>query len=107
MDNYEELGGTWTFMPRVGTIEYVLGNGNCLYQIDLEYCRTSAQVLDWIMQVALKTWATDRTVAGLVRMLDKILDPQSRLCSFGQEQGPISKGALRDICRKWKQAEEG
>jgi hypothetical protein len=40
-------------------------------------------VLDWIIQVAEKTWADDATVAGLVRALDDVLHPQAHLCSMG------------------------
>jgi hypothetical protein len=37
-----------------------------VYPIDLEcLCTTSAQMLDTIMQVAGKTWATDTCLAGL------------------------------------------
>ncbi|MGI8514051.1 MAG: hypothetical protein ACR2NT_02735 [Acidimicrobiia bacterium] len=53
------------------------------YEVDLERCLTSAQVLDWICQVAGKTWADDQTLAGLVRAIDDILHPQGTLCSFG------------------------
>ena len=64
--------------------------GAWAYEIDLERCRTSAQVLDWIMQVASKIWATDAVIAGLVRALNDVLDPQATLCSFGQERGPLN-----------------
>ncbi|SFQ26564.1 hypothetical protein [Amycolatopsis rubida] len=53
------------------------------YEVDLELCLTSAQVLDWIMQVEMKTWADDAVVAGLVRALNDVLRPQATLCSSG------------------------
>lgn len=56
------------------------------YEIDLDECRTSAQVLDWICQIAHKTWATDAVLAALVRQLDRVLRPQVNLCSGGVEQ---------------------
>jgi hypothetical protein len=37
------------------------------YEIDLEACNSTAQVLDFILQVSGKTWATDETVGKLVR----------------------------------------
>jgi hypothetical protein len=35
------------------------------YWVDLERCRTAAEVLDWIMRVAKKSWADDETLASL------------------------------------------
>lgn len=70
----------------------VLGDaatGKWTYEVDLDECGTSAAVLDWIVQVAGKIWATDEVVAGLVRKLDEVLDLQATLCSGGVEQGPI------------------
>ena len=58
------------------------------YYIDLEQCTTSAQVLDWIMQVVSKG-PSDRVLAWLVRDLNRMLSPQATLCSFGIEKGPI------------------
>jgi hypothetical protein len=54
-----------------------------VYPVDLERFTTSAAVLDMIMQVALKTWATDACLAGLVRAINDILTPQGTLCSSG------------------------
>lgn len=56
------------------------------YEVDLDDCRTSAQVLDWICQVAGKEWGGDVTLAGLVRALNDVLTPQATLCSFGQSR---------------------
>ena len=53
------------------------------YYVDLEDCTTSAHLLDWIFQVARKSWADDRAIAGLVRALDDVLHPQAHLCSSG------------------------
>lgn len=53
------------------------------YYVDLERCLTSAEVLDWLCQIAGKAWADDETLAGLVRAVDDVLDPQRCLCSFG------------------------
>ncbi len=53
------------------------------YEVDLEECLTSAQVLDHVAQIASKTWADDATVAGLIRALDDVLHPQATLCSGG------------------------
>jgi hypothetical protein len=47
------------------------------YQIEFERCNTSAEVLDWIVQIKKKTWANDACLAGLVRALDDMLDLQA------------------------------
>lgn len=74
--------------------------GDDAYAVDLDDCRTSAQVLDWICQVASKSWATDEIVAGLVRALSDVLDPQSNLCSGGQGKA-LSAAALRRLVGRW------
>ena len=63
------------------------------YEIPLEECRTSAHVLDWIMQVLGKNWANDSVVAGLAHAFDAVLRPQKMMCSFGKEKGPIDVDA--------------
>jgi hypothetical protein len=65
-----------------------------IYDVDLRRCRTSAEVLDWICQVAHKSWATDAVLAGLVRAINHYLDPQATLCGFGRELGPINVAEL-------------
>lgn len=71
-----------------GFVILVADGGQVLYDIELACCKTSAQALDWIMQVSKKTWADDRILAQLVRVLDYVLDPQARMCSMGVEQNP-------------------
>lgn len=53
------------------------------YAIDLERCTDSANVLDWILQIARKDWATDEVLAHLVRALDAIFDLQRTMCADG------------------------
>lgn len=52
-----------------------------VYPIDLRRFTTSTEMLDMIMQVASKTWATDACIAGLVRALGYLLQPQGTLCN--------------------------
>src|SRR5690606_4151805 len=66
------------------------GKGQVRYAIDLEKCTTSAEVLDWIMQVVGKNWGTDQVIASLIRALQYYLRPQETLCSLGKEQGPLN-----------------
>jgi hypothetical protein len=82
-ENKMNARSLWKFDPQRLTLVYDD------YEIDLETCTTSAAVLDWIMQVAGKTFATDHVLAALVRDLFWILAPQATLCSTGIEKGPI------------------
>lgn len=56
------------------------------YEVDLDRCLTSGQVLDWIVQVGRKVWCDDRMLAGLVRALNDVIDLQGRVCSFGSQR---------------------
>lgn len=69
------------------------------YEVDLELCTSSAQVLDWICQVARKEWSgRDRVIAGLVTALDDVLNPQARLCSCGRSKR-LSRPAIRSLVK--------
>jgi len=72
----------------------VLGR-NERYELDLERCRTSAEMLDWIAQLAHKSWATPAILSGAVHALDDVLEPQRNLCGFG-----VSKRLSRSTVRK-------
>lgn len=54
------------------------------FPIDLLSCQDSDEVLDYICQVARQRWADDVTLAGLIRALNDVLDPQTTLCSVGE-----------------------
>ena len=57
--------------------------GTGVYPVALEGLNSSAVMLDLIMQVAKKNWATNTCLAGLVRALNDLLQPQAYLCSCG------------------------
>ncbi len=88
-------GSSWKFDPRNLTLSY--GRPQERYYVKLKECDTSARMLDWIMQVAGKKWATDDVLASLVRDLNQLLSPQGNLCSLGEEQGPIN---VREVIRQ-------
>lgn len=81
------------------------GEGGNRYEVDLEWCRTSAEVLDWIAQIAAKNWAGDATVAGLVRALEDVLDPQANLCSGGRDKR-ITAARARELARQAESSRE-
>lgn len=66
------------------------------YEIDLEDCTSSAEVLDWVCQIAGKGWGDDRTVSGLVRALDEVLFPQAHLCPSGKSR-QLSRKRVREL----------
>ena len=77
--------------PRLGFPQYagevaVSDADDDIYWLDVPHFRTSAIALDAIMQVAGKSWADDRVLAGLIRALDDVLYPQANLCSGGQSK---------------------
>jgi hypothetical protein len=83
--DYDE--SQWNGWQREGkALGYTVNEYGAEYAIDLERFTSSAEVLDFIMQVAGKTWATDACLAGLVRALNDILNPQVFLCSWGTDK---------------------
>jgi hypothetical protein len=62
------------------------------YEIYLDECNNSAQILDWIIQISQKdSWATNDVLAELVRALDDILDIQGHFCGSGVSREANSK----------------
>lgn len=74
--------GAWTY--RVNrTLECRNERGGYIYDVDLDRCRTSAEVLDWIFQITAKTWASPEIVKDLLQAIRDLLGPQATLCSYG------------------------
>jgi hypothetical protein len=86
-DPHDHGWGCWRLKPQTYELEarvsLFVDRPDCRYEVDLEDCRTSAEVLDWVMQVAHKAWASSEVIAGLVHALDDLLQPQGTLCSSG------------------------
>jgi hypothetical protein len=76
--------GAWSLNHTDLTLEFERDGHS--YWCDLEDMTDSAQALDWIAQVAGKTWATAEDVGNLVLAINELLRPQSRLCSDGAHQ---------------------
>jgi hypothetical protein len=79
--------GHWRFIPNLLVLSYRSPGGE--YEIDLETCTTSAQVLDWIFQIHDKLWCRPQDRVDLLNALNWLLHPQANLCSWGEERGPI------------------
>jgi hypothetical protein len=72
--------GRWTLNPDIAALEI---NGGALYYVDLDQLRDPGQVVDWLCQIAGKTWADDETLAGFVRAVVDIFSPQGTMCPGG------------------------
>lgn len=75
--------GPWRLDTQVWELLYIDGHGRSRYPLDLERVTSSAAALDWIVQLAKKTWCSAEDVGDLVKALDDIFDMQASLCSFG------------------------
>lgn len=78
---YKEEWGPWFYS------ENTIRSNQVDYEIDLDECTTSAQVLDWICQAAKKEWVTATVLGQLVIAINDLLDPQTTLCPWGVESG--------------------
>lgn len=77
--------GKWQYNEKSRTLGYKVKNGY-FYAFNLENITSSAQMLDWIMQINGKVWGKGQCVADLVEAFDDIFDPQDSLCSFGNDK---------------------
>ncbi len=91
-------------MQRIGWGDWTLNADNLtlthkdpVLEINLEEISDSATLLDWIMQVQDKTWATVMTVGQLVRALSEIFNPQANLCSGGRNKRLEEVVIVRDL----------
>lgn len=73
------------------------------YEVDLERVTSGAEALDWIAQVAGKTWSTPDTIGYLVLALDDLLELQENLCGGGLNR-TLDKARIAALVR---QAAEG
>ncbi len=84
--------GKWTFNRGTFCLVYEGGNGDW-YEIDLDTFTDSAAILDWIFQVAGKTWIPAQGIADLLKAIDEIFYPQANYCSWGKDH----KGDPRQV----------
>ncbi len=83
-------GSPWAFDAAGRTLTHTPTG----YYVDLDTCRTSAEMLDWIFQVAGKAGISTVDLGHLVRDLEALLTPQRTLCSWGTTKGPINVKAV-------------
>lgn len=76
--------GPWVYNGENLTLE-CRPERTMLYYVDLERCRNSAEILDWIAQVAAMGLGTEEVIGHLVHALDDLLKLQANVCGFGQD----------------------
>jgi hypothetical protein len=63
-----------------------------LYEVDLENCTDSAQILDYILQIADKDWCTPQILYDLIKEIEKASrevhrkNAQGVFCPLGENQ---------------------
>ena len=78
--------GAWRFDAERLTLNYIDEQRGDLYEIYLDEMSSSSHMLDWIMQIQSKTWASAKDIGDLVQALADLFDPQSTLCSMGSSK---------------------
>ena len=81
--------GRWRYNETMMFLELWTAKGGWLYEIDLFRCRTSAQVLDHIIQLHEKSWLTNDDMRDFLEAINDLLHPQSTLCGLGIDRGEI------------------
>lgn len=79
--------GPWVYQKENLTLQFAPRDGHWSYEIDLEQCVSSAQILDKIFQLRTKRedLVSAEDIGHLVAALDDLLHPQANVCSFGQD----------------------
>jgi hypothetical protein len=84
--------GEWVYDPETLVVRY----GD--YEVDLEQCSTSAQMLCQIWQFADNSSATNESLGDLILILKWLLDPEANLICRGKKEKPLPNGeALRKL----------
>ena len=78
--------GRWTFDPEAQTLDHEEG-----YWIPLSEMNNSTTMLDWIFQIAAKSWASAEDLGQLLVAIREIFDPQANICSMGIDR-PFNAG---------------
>lgn len=92
--------GRWKYFKNLRVIQLFLvidKHERCVYEVDLDRCKDSHQVLDWIFQIRCKRWAKADCMKALLDAIYEVIDPQSNLCSWGMAPGAKPKLTLRRI----------
>jgi len=111
--NEVKIGG-WTYYPETLVVSYGVDE----YEVDLEQCSTSAQMLCQIWQFADNSSATNESLGDLILILKLLLDPEANLIFRGKKEKPLPKGEAlrkliaehirkREVFNQWEQSMRG
>jgi hypothetical protein len=64
--------GQWRFFPSNNTLR-LIQNGRERYEIDLDRITNAAELLDWILHIESKPWASYEVMQDLTIALPKVL----------------------------------
>jgi hypothetical protein len=90
----EELRRTQWGNWRLNGSNWTLLHAETHYEVALEEMNSSSHMLDWIIQVSQKTWASPQDKSGLLDALNSIFYPQNTLCSGGMDKRINAREAL-------------
>jgi hypothetical protein len=76
----------WELLRGTTWLSYPAYQNGARYEFDLSRCTSSAQVLDFIMQIGGKTWATKECLVGLVYAFDDIPLPSGDAVQWGSRE---------------------
>ncbi|MGB7307869.1 MAG: hypothetical protein WBC67_02280 [Candidatus Acidiferrales bacterium] len=88
--------GDWEYDAKYHVLALDDADGNH-YEINILDFGTSAGVLDWIFQVAGKTWVKPVQLGNLIKAIDDLVEPQANLCSGGHSKTLDVKTFLKRI----------
>lgn len=109
---YANRWGVWYLDTHTAELVLILEDpkeygGSELYRIDLERCKTTGEVLDWIQHMTTKVWSSKdpRVIADLVIALNDILGLPGNYCGSGATKNGLSASEITFISRQFKGGE--
>ena len=107
----KEKWGHWYLNKSTAVLQLWLShpsqNWDCMmYEVDLERCRNSAQVLDWILHIQGR-FCQDYPgcISDFVRALNSILNLPSNYCSYGRRLAGLTNSEIKKRCRTFSKTE--
>jgi hypothetical protein len=78
--------GRWQYKHSTFAL-LLMGGERVAYEIDLEQCGDSAEILDWIVQISEKADISRADVGHLVEAMDELADGiQGKVCPGGESK---------------------
>jgi hypothetical protein len=74
--------GRWSLDPGELVLQ-IRKMGEEVYTIPLVTCNSSEEILDWIIRLRHKPWATGRDLCDLIDALDDLLGLEENFCGAG------------------------